>query len=185
MWRNKCGNQGYLNNSTFGGNYYLPFRMNHTLQRTTTENSKQIFLFWELRGHIPNFHIHVSVIYLYISTVDLPILLQECWNYVDQSWEYINRSQIHECANWDWGRALPRKGMHIWDFRCSVHVAIPVTGKDGGDCRTPWLPGILCRSRNYLVLILAPSSTNKHTYRMLSQTVSFSVFTLCLQVNII
>ncbi len=31
--------------------------------------------------------------------------------YVDRSWEYINRSQTHECGNWDWGRAIPRKGM--------------------------------------------------------------------------
>ncbi len=40
--------------------------------------------------------------------------------YVDRSWEYINRSQTHECGNWDWGRAIPRKGIHKWDFRCSA-----------------------------------------------------------------
>jgi hypothetical protein len=40
--------------------------------------------------------------------------------YVDQSWEYISRSQTHECGNWDWGRAIPRKGIHKWDFRCSA-----------------------------------------------------------------
>ncbi len=38
---------------------------------------KQIFLEKELRGRIPNFHIHVSVSDLYIPTTDLPILLQE------------------------------------------------------------------------------------------------------------
>ncbi len=32
----------------------------------------------------------------------------------------INRSQTHECGNWDWGRAIPRKGIHNWDFPCSV-----------------------------------------------------------------
>jgi hypothetical protein len=32
-----------------------------TLQRTNTENSKQRFPEKDLRGHIPNFHIHVSV----------------------------------------------------------------------------------------------------------------------------
>jgi hypothetical protein len=37
-----------------------------------------------------------------------------------QSWEYINRSQTHECGNWDWGRAIPRKEIHKWDFPCSV-----------------------------------------------------------------
>jgi hypothetical protein len=40
--------------------------------------------------------------------------------HVDQSWEYINRSWTHECGNWDWGRAVPRKGIHKWDFPCSV-----------------------------------------------------------------
>ncbi len=40
-----------------------------------------------------------------------------CWRkYVDQSWDYINRSQTHECGNWGWGRTIPRKGIHKWDF---------------------------------------------------------------------
>ncbi len=39
--------------------------------------------------------------------------------YVDWSWEYINRSQTHECGNWDGGCAVPRKGIHTWDFHCS------------------------------------------------------------------
>jgi hypothetical protein len=47
------------------------------LQRYNTENSKQIFPGKQLRDHSPNFHIHVSVIYLYIPMIDLPILLQE------------------------------------------------------------------------------------------------------------
>ncbi len=44
--------------------------------------------------------------------------------YVDQSWEDINRSQTHECANWDWGRAIPRIGIHKWDFCCSALYSI-------------------------------------------------------------
>jgi hypothetical protein len=36
--------------------------------------------------------------------------------YVDRSWEYVNRSQTHECRDWGWGRAIPRKGIHKWDF---------------------------------------------------------------------
>ncbi len=45
-----------------------------------------------------------------------PILLQEnmC------GWEYRNRSQTHECGNWDWGRAIPFLGIHKWVFYCSV-----------------------------------------------------------------
>ncbi len=48
-----------------------------TLQRTNTENLKQIFPEKELRGHNLKFHIQVFVSDLYISTIDLPILLQE------------------------------------------------------------------------------------------------------------
>ncbi len=49
----------------------------YTLQRTNTENLKQLFPEKELRGHSPFFHIHMSVSDF---TIDLPILLQE---YVD------------------------------------------------------------------------------------------------------
>jgi hypothetical protein len=52
-------------------------QIHNTLQRTKTENSKQIFPEKEVRGHSPNFHIHVSASDLYIPTIDLPILLQE------------------------------------------------------------------------------------------------------------
>ncbi len=48
-----------------------------TLQRHTTENSKQIFPEKELHGLSPNFHVHVSVSNLYIPTIGLPVLLQE------------------------------------------------------------------------------------------------------------
>ncbi len=37
-----------------------------------------------------------------------------------------NRSQTHECGNWGWGRAIPRKGIHKWDFRCSAWVFFSV-----------------------------------------------------------
>ncbi len=46
-----------------------------------------------------------------------------CWRkYVDRSWDYINRSQTHECWNWGWGRAIPRKVIHKWNFPCSVII---------------------------------------------------------------
>jgi hypothetical protein len=32
----------------------------------------------------------------------------------------INRSQTHECGNWDWCSAIPRKGIHKLDFPCSL-----------------------------------------------------------------
>ncbi len=86
----------------------------NALQRQNTEISKQIFPEKEYRGLSPNFHIHASVSDLYIPTIGMPILL------VDRSWDYTNRSQTHECWNWGWGRAIHRKGIHKWDFRCSV-----------------------------------------------------------------
>ncbi len=52
---------------------------------------------------------------IYISRISLAAA-----KYVDGSWEYINRSQTHECENWDWGHAIARKGIHKWNFPCSV-----------------------------------------------------------------
>jgi hypothetical protein len=40
--------------------------------------------------------------------------------YVDLSWEYRNRSQTHECGNWDSALAIPFLRIRKWDFRCSV-----------------------------------------------------------------
>ncbi len=40
--------------------------------------------------------------------------------YVDRFWEYLNRSQRHECGNWDWASVFPSIGIHKWDFRGSV-----------------------------------------------------------------
>ncbi len=45
-----------------------------------------------------------------------------CWRkYMDRSWEYINCSQTHECGNWGWGRAIPRKGIYKRNCRCSAY----------------------------------------------------------------
>jgi hypothetical protein len=70
-----------------------------TLQRTYTENFKQIFQEKDLRGHSPNFHIHVSMSDLCIPKIDLPILLQEvpvCGLILG----IYKSTQIHECGNW-------------------------------------------------------------------------------------
>ncbi len=47
-----------------------------------------------------------------------------CRKYVDRSGEFINRSQTHDCGNWDWGRIIPTKEIHKWDFRCGVVLLI-------------------------------------------------------------
>ncbi len=61
---------------------------------------------------------HVFVSDLYTPTIKVPILF--AGKYVDRSWEYIIRSQTHKCGNGDWGRAIPRKGIHKWDFHSSA-----------------------------------------------------------------
>jgi hypothetical protein len=109
--------------------------MQGALRRTNAENSKQIFPEKELRGHSPNFHIHVSLSDLYMYSHD-GSAYSSTGKYVDRSSEYINRSQTHECGNWDWVRAIPRKGIHKWDFRCSVCLAV-------GGLQTPPSPPYL------------------------------------------
>jgi hypothetical protein len=59
----------------------------------------------------PSSYTHISARDLYISRISLPILLQG---------NMFTRSQTHECGNWDWGRAIPRKVIHNWDFPFSV-----------------------------------------------------------------
>ncbi len=93
-----------------------------TLQRQNTEFSKQRFPEKEYRDLCPNFHIHASVSDLYISTIGLPIQLEEICSPI-LGLQYINCSQTHECWNWGWGRAIPRKGIHKWDFRNSAYVS--------------------------------------------------------------
>jgi hypothetical protein len=69
----------------------------------------------------PSFYTHISVRSLYISRIGLPILLQgNMWTDLGK----INRSQTHECGNWDCGLAIPRKGMHNRDFPSSVGEVI-------------------------------------------------------------
>jgi hypothetical protein len=55
----------------------LPMLNCSTLQRHHTGNSKQLFPKKELHGLSPNFHIYLSMSYLYILTIGQLILLQE------------------------------------------------------------------------------------------------------------
>ncbi len=54
----------------------------------------------------PNSYTHKSVRDLYIpGSVCLFLLQPNMWT----DPRYINRSQTHDCGNWEWGRAIPRK----------------------------------------------------------------------------
>ncbi len=75
-----------------------------------------MFLSWELRGLSPNFHIHVSVsdlytVYSYVRSTYFPAV-----EWADRSRESINRSQKHECGNWNCGRAIPFLGIFVSNF---------------------------------------------------------------------
>ncbi len=88
----------------------IPKFRNKHYQKRNIGVSVPIFTFMRLRA-----------IYIFPRSVCLL-----CWRkYVNRPWYYINRSQTHECGNWGWGRAIPRKGIHKWDFRCSVSVFHP------------------------------------------------------------
>ncbi len=94
---------------------WLPVFLCHALQRHIAENTKQIVPEKELHGQSPNFHIHVSwAIYRFPRLICL-----FCWRKISRPILGII-NQTHECGNWDWGRAILRKGIHKWDFRCSV-----------------------------------------------------------------
>jgi hypothetical protein len=56
---------------------------------------KQIFPEKELLGHRPNFHIHVSVSDLFISTIDLPILLQEICGILTEAAQFPEKEHIN------------------------------------------------------------------------------------------
>jgi hypothetical protein len=79
-------------------------------------NSVYIFLFWELRGLSPNFHIHVSVSDLYIPRIS-PHISSSRKGRPIVGIVYIIRSQTHEWGNWDCDPDIPFLGIFASNFR--------------------------------------------------------------------
>ncbi len=98
------------------------------------ENSKQIFPEMKVRGLVPNFYTHESVSDLYISTISRLLC---CIAFVDQSWENINRSQIHECGNWECRRAVSFLGIFVSKFL--VQCICSVSPTHTVDPKTRWI----------------------------------------------
>ncbi len=71
------------------------------------------FIYSQMRGFSPNFHIHVSVsdLYMYIPRIGPLILLQQ-----KRQTDLGNRSETHECGSWDWGRTIPFLGIFVSNF---------------------------------------------------------------------
>jgi hypothetical protein len=67
---------------------------------TLQGKSHYVFLFCELRGLNPNFHIHASMSVLFIPRICPHIWLQQT-RQTDPGYTYINLSQIYECWNWE------------------------------------------------------------------------------------
>ncbi len=98
----------------FNINFWFPFINSQKWNCAASLFSKQNYIVLS-----PNVYTRISIErYIYFQDRSA---YSAAGKYVDRSWEYINRSQTHECGNWDWGRAVPRKGIHKWDFRCSVY----------------------------------------------------------------
>jgi hypothetical protein len=96
--------------------------------------------------------------YVYcILTIDQAVLLKE----------YRNRSQTHECGNWDWG-AIPRKGIDKWDCRCSASWKAEVPHPNNSMCFVlvtvqAWLRSSTCWGKTKAAVNLRSSRLNEHT----------------------
>jgi hypothetical protein len=78
-----------------------------------SENTINLFHFWELRDLSPNFHIFFCERFIYSQ------YRSTCFpaaGKADRLWEYINCSQTHECGNRDCVRAIPFLGIFVSNF---------------------------------------------------------------------
>jgi hypothetical protein len=102
------------------------------LQRTNTQNSKQIFpeklIVWPQSQFR---HSCVCERFIYSQERSTYFLQQ---NRPDRLWEYINRSQAHECVNWDCGCAIPFLGIFVSNFRFWFFAALGSTSASSFVC---------------------------------------------------
>ncbi len=119
------------------------------------ENPIYVFLFWELRGLSPSFHIHVSVSH-FIYSQDQSTYFPAA-ELADQSWKYINLSQIYECRNWETEHynytleiTVSFLGIHKWEpdiyigFSPALHFQCVPTFLLNTCLVTPFLSFLFC-----------------------------------------
>jgi hypothetical protein len=93
-----------------------------------TENPGHVFPEKKLCSLIPNFYIHISVNDLHMYSHD-----RSTYFPADRSWEYINRSQIYECRNFYWDRAVSFRGIFFPMFGSLFAVYIGIDMAHGVD----------------------------------------------------
>ncbi len=95
------------------------------------------FMYSQKRNCAPqsNVHIHVSVSDSYIFPGSVHIFSCSRIGRRIVGIQYINRSQTHECGNFDWGRAIPFLWIFVSNFRyCvfAVHATKQELARSGG-----------------------------------------------------
>jgi hypothetical protein len=96
---------------------------NIALQMHCTENSKQKLPEKKLRGLVPNFYIHIYVSDLYIPRIGQQTQYSKISGPIVGI--YTRKSltvTVHECRNWERGRAVSFLGIFVSNLRCSVDL---------------------------------------------------------------
>ncbi len=84
------------------------------------ENPIYVFIFWELRGLSPTFHVHVSVSDLFPGLVHIFSCCRVGKSIVGL---YKSLTHTHGCGNWDCGRTIPFLGIFVSNFRYCFFAA--------------------------------------------------------------
>ncbi len=96
------------------------FHALHTVESHSTKIWNKCSQKWNCAASFPN----PTFTYLWAIYIFPPSVHYFAEAKVDWSWEYINRSQIHECKNWEGGHAVSFLGIHKSNLVCNVKPKI-------------------------------------------------------------
>ncbi len=98
----------------------------HILQQATDPKYTVVFIYpLKVQGSIPIEHIAKTLYRKCETNIPRNETAQPCSQFLhsficERLWEYINLSQVHECGNWERGRAVSFLGTHKSDLVCSA-----------------------------------------------------------------